>query len=293
VIVTPSPAPPSRLFDRALRESLDGAMSPDRAAAVIGAALTLAELDEIPEEFGAFQHFVQNAMKTTLTAIAGPAASETCVERLSHVLWMASSTLRTMAPTPEELARELDTREDREEPSGLRPVEMTSARLPTPAPSAPPAREPTAPRRSPTLGRISIAQVRPPGVLEVSAPRSLAPVPVLVVSLDQTLARDLEAELGRHRPVTRIGSSAELVKQVTALRAQGFSVLIDAALPSVDLTTFAGLASLLPPGTRVVLWGSDERQKKRLVKVFPQANDWIASNDARTPGKLLTDPDAT
>jgi hypothetical protein len=292
--VTPIPAPPPRLFTRALREALDGALSPDRVDDVVSTSLARAGLDAVPEEFGAFQHFVQGPFTATLRTMAGAGASETCIDRLSHVLWMASSSLRARAPSPAELATAFDPREDREEGSGLRAVDVPTQ----PPPSSPAIRVPSPssleprssePRRSPTIGRISMSQMRAPTVLEVGASRSPARGPVLVVSLDTSLARELEAELAGQRAVIRIGSSAELVRQMTVLRAQGFSVLIDAALPSVDLSTFAGLSSVLPPSTRVVLWGADERQKKRLVTVFPQASEWLASGSAATPGPLLTE----
>jgi hypothetical protein len=39
----------------------------------------------------------------------------------------------------------------------------------------------------------------------------------------------------------------------------------------------------------VVLWGTDERQKRRLAEMFPQALPWIASGMAESPVDLLLD----
>ena len=300
IIVSPIPAPHARLFDRAVREALDGAMSPDRAAAIVAMALLRASLDEIPEELAKLEAFVQGPLRGVLESFAGRETMETCLERLSHVLWMASSTVRAQASSPAELAAAFD-RSEREEPSGLRAVDP-SPLVPKPSSasqsgpsiatsSARTAQDVPAVRRSPTLGRLSMTQVRAGTVLEVSATRAPARGPVLVLSLDSALIKDVERELAGKRTVLRIGSQAELVRGMTTSRAQGFSVVVDAALPSVELSVFASLSSLLPTGTRVVLWGIDARQKKRLCTVFPQANEWIASGEATSVADLLAELD--
>jgi hypothetical protein len=284
-----------RLFERALRESLDGAMSPDRTARIVALALTSAGLMDVPEDLGAFQSFVQGSLKSTLLTHAGPAVTETCIERLSHVLWMASSTVRAAAPTPAELATIFDAPIWDDE-SGLRTVDSPPP-VPPSKPSAPADPiMPVSPRRSPTLGRIATVQVKQPppsqprvSIQEVVGARAPAPArtAVLVISLDAGFVAETDRELRDVRAVVRIASQAELVRAMTAHRDAGYAVVVDAAMPSVEIGTFAGFASLLPPGTRVVLWGTSAKQKQRLVAVFPQAATWIASGDASSIAALL------
>jgi hypothetical protein len=182
---------------------------------------------------------------------------------------MASSTVRERDATPPAAAARAD--ETRDEPSGLRVVEA-------------PTREA---RRSPTLARIAVTRAPSQQVLEVRASRAPSHGPVLVLSLDPALVQQASRELAGVRAVVRVGSQAELVRAMTLHRTRGFCVLVDSALPSVDLPAFAALSSLLPPGTRVVLWGTSERQKNRLVGVFPQVAAWIASGDAASLQPLL------
>lgn len=290
----------SGLFERALREALDGAMSIERANAVIAKALERASLAAVPEDLVAFQQFVQGPLTVALASLAGPDAMETVVERLSHVLWMASSTVRSFVPSPRKLATTFETEAD--ESSGLRAVDgasdlgaMNRAKErptdPAPAPERP-ARRPmssgaqsigrmVAPRPSVTMG----------AVLETRVERTPARGPVLVTSLDAALLAEVEGVLGERRPAAHVRSQADLVRAIGSLRTTGFSVIVDTALPSVELPTFVGLSSLLPPGTRVVLWGLDPRQKKRMAMLYPIANDWIACDDNGSLRELLIDRD--
>ncbi|MFO0687006.1 MAG: hypothetical protein U0234_33385 [Sandaracinus sp.] len=273
---------PGRLFDRALRESLEAGLSIEKANAVIAEALMRASLPDVPEDLDLFARFVRGALTSALLAMTGPATTEACIERISHVLWLASSTIRHVAPTEAELRRTLEIEPDaREEPSGMRSVESpppgwSNQAVPAARISAPEA--PRAPRHAPTLGRMKPvpAPARAPGVVEIPAPRPMGP-PVLVLSLDPTLRMDAAAQLEGARPTIAIMTQAELVRTINAAYTSGFSVLVDASLPSVDLATFVGLAALLPTGTRVVLWGTDERQKTRLARVFPIASGWTAA----------------
>jgi hypothetical protein len=65
------------------------------------------------------------------------------------------------------------------------------------------------------------------------------------------------------------------------------AIVIDTALPSIDVPTVAALASSFPKGTTVVLWGMTEKQKERLVSVFPVSATWIASGAAASPDEIL------
>lgn len=112
------------------------------------------------------------------------------------------------------------------------------------------------------------------------------PTAVLALTLDERLVADLRQSLANHCPVRAIGAATELVG---ALVTSGASVVIviDTALPSIDVPTFAGLAPILPPGTRVVLWGATDRQKQRLVSMFPPAASWVPTNGAPSAGDFI------
>lgn len=329
--MAPVPAPPIGLFAYALRETLEGLTSADRVAKIIATSLERAGLTEIPEDIDTFRRFVHGPLAGTMQKSLQPGATESCLERLGHVLWMASSVVRANAKTPSGVLAPPEPRSD--EPSGLREVDEAARRLRDDAPTMPPpapteptrseasasgrrpvdaawtpaarpmdppsvhARRPMDPpsasasrpmdppsvgggRRSPTLGRIQPIAVRSPSVMEINAAPAAVRGPVLVLSLDASLVKEAEAALTGRREVIRVASRAELVNAIASLRATGFCVLVDTTLPTIELPVFAGLTSLLPPNTRVVLWGGDQRQKKRLVAVFPQASEWIVSGDA-------------
>ena len=136
-----------------------------------------------------------------------------------------------------------------------------------------------------------MTQVKTGGVREVSAAPAVARGPVLVISLDGALVKQVERELAGARRVVHVASQAELLRAMTAARTQGFAVLVDSALPSVELRVFASYAPMMPAATRVVLWGTDARQVKRLCSVFPQASEWIASGEATSTADLLAERD--
>ncbi len=292
-------------------------MSVERANAVHASALARAGLVETPEDLVAFQAFVQGALTSTLAAMCGADATDACIERLSHVLWMASSTVRGVVPTPRRLASSFDpaagsgprVRGDRsapasaraaderdgEAPSGMREVEApgasSNANRPTlpapPAPGVPPASASAQSSGRHAIGRLSVPRV--PAVLETRAERQPVRGAVLVVSLDTELTPEVERAVGDRRPVVHVRSQADLVRAISSLRATGFTVLVDSMLPSVELPTFVGMCSLLPPATRVLLWAADARQKKRLATSYPIANEWIVCGETTTLVELLID----
>ncbi len=269
---------PGRLFDRSLRESLEGTLSVEKTNAVIADALMRAALPDVPEDLDLFTRFVRGALTASLTALTGPATTEACIERISHVLWLASSTIRHAAPTAAELRRTLESEPaPRDDESGLRSVEspppgwsnqaMAAARISATELGR-------TPRSGPTLGRMKPA--RGGSIVEIQAPAPEG-APVLVLSLDPTLRAEAAQQLEGVRPTIAIMTQAELVRTINAAYTSGFAVLVDASLPSIDLATFVRLAGLLPAGTRVVLWGTDERQKARLARVFAAASEWTAA----------------
>lgn len=117
-------------------------------------------------------------------------------------------------------------------------------------------------------------------------PRHDAPSSVLVVTLDTRLVNDLRLELKDHCPVRCIHEPSEIASAVITGGSR-LVVLIDTALPSIGVPTFAGLAPVLPAGTRVILWGASLRQQQRLASMFPIASSWISSNGAPNAGRFI------
>jgi hypothetical protein len=137
---------------------------------------------------------------------------------------------------------------------------------------------PLPPSRGVTLGKMTV-----PKLMRVNA-RPL-PTAVLVISLDPSLMKQTTAEIAGRCNVVKIATPADLARAASS-SGDRIVVIVDTALPSIDLRTFVGLAPILPAGARVVLWGADERQRTRLVAMFPVAASWIASGDSNTPGEL-------
>ena len=99
------------------------------------------------------------------------------------------------------------------------------------------------------------------------------------------------AETGSKCPFEVVAESKEeLMQHVGRLAGSRIAVVLDTGVPSIDLPTFASVASALPSRTHVVLWGTDERQKRRVVDMFPQARAWVASGSAESPIELLGEP---
>jgi len=125
------------------------------------------------------------------------------------------------------------------------------------------------------------ASSKPPTARSTSAPSS-----VVLVTLDAAWVAQLRLELAPHCPVRPVAAAVDLV---AALAAGGdrLVVLIDTALPSIDVATFAGLAAVLPATARVVLWGATSKQHARLAAMFPLARAWVASEDAAHAGRFV------
>jgi hypothetical protein len=176
-----------------------------------------------------------------------------------------------------------------------RPTSATIGRMRVPTQAMPAVvdeiRAPGIDRRSPSIPPPHPLPETPTPVRSISSTPPSAqggPTTVLVVTLDQQLVSSLRQELARHCPVRAIQAPTELAGAVVTA-GQRLVVLIDTALPSIDVPTFAGLAPILPAGARVVLWGASPRQQQRLVTMFPVAASWISSPAGISAGRFLLD----
>ncbi len=245
-------------------------------------ALSSAGVTAVPEDLDAFRRFTEGPLRAAAERQLHVSEVEQIFGLIGHVLWMATSDVQSR--------RELD---DADDASGMRAVEPVPVRVPAPDASSISGAIPKS-RPSVTLGRVTRAVEPPRGIVEIgpdddahdsSSRRRRLRVDILVLSLDPLLVTETSEGLaGRGRAIA-IGSAADLARHVTAAAetAAQLVIVIDSALPSIDVRTFAGLSAILPPGTRVVLWGVDDRQKQRLSVMFPVANGWIASGSAASP----------
>jgi hypothetical protein len=280
-----APLRPLGPFARAAREALEGAAPHERARAALLDALAQASLVTVPEDLEGFRAFVLGALDLTVRRMLGVAAAELVRDRLAHVLWMA-----TTSPSPRRASGA-----DEDDASGEHRVESTgrarssgiSPRIPSDAAMQ-------------AVREVHEAKTQPPPAPPApsrgSAPRPVpraavtqsvaAPLAVLVVTLDASLAQSMRSTLGGRAHVTVITCVADLARATAAARAR-VSVVVDVALSSIDMPTFASLTTALPVGSRVVLWGTNERQKARLAASFPNARDWIASPGIEPAAEVL------
>ncbi len=308
----PSRQQPSGPLTRCIREALESAVSPAGANNILAEALKRASLRAVPEDTEAFRVFCEGPFRTVALSAMGEDAQEV-FERLGHVLRTATNDPSALVP-PSERKSGTHVAPGREAPSIASAAESGSslrrpelrAGSPAPAGRTAPIVSPTAP----TIGAMPAVRVSPPGDPSPSAAARFAPLPptptpvrslhptrdgaprraptaVLVVTMDAGLIRSVESELAAYCRVKLIGSVADLAA-AGASAGERCVVVIDTAMPSIDVPKFVGLMAMLPREARVVLWGVAPRQQQRLATLFPQAANWIASGTSElTLGRFV------
>jgi hypothetical protein len=299
-------------FTRSVREALESVCAPLRAQQVLAAALTTAGRTTVPEDASPFAAFVQGPLRAAVTDSLGEPSYDVVSERLSHVLLMASSQVLAREPSAPERDDESRVRVtslpapgklpapgrpsvtvdddygfailDRPRPGAgahargrtTVPPQASSDRAVTSRP-APPATVPPA-----TVPPTTV----PPTTLSPESARPVAaPVRILLASLDPLLLSETQARFEGRGEVRLVGTRAELFGGLA--RPGRAAIVVDTALPSIDVPTLASAAASFPPGTLVVLWGMSDRQKLRLVSVFPVSEGWLASGAAASPVDML------
>jgi hypothetical protein len=306
-------------FARSVREALESVLSQSAGQLLIVEALRVGALERIPEEVGGFRVFCEGPFRRVVRANVAQASVEQIFERVAHVLWMATSDVTVM-----ETARAWSQPgpNDRDGESGVRNVEVgmlgaaatataSEPRQRDSEPDVPSAHEAgplpsrgSHPTPSATLGRMRAVSRASSAVAssEISSPmrdprsesfelpahvaHAVLPSAVLVVSLDTQLVAQIRQGLSQHAPVRAIGAASELVGSLLT-SGDRLVVLIDTALPSIAVPTFAGLIPVLPASTRVVLWGANKRHLLRLNALYPDTARWTVSENAEDPVALL------
>lgn len=261
--MTPVRVPLEGPFSRSVREALESVASPEVVKRMIAMALVAARRGAIPEDAPPFAAFVDGPLRSVVVQMLGHAEYEAVAERLAHVLQMATSQIRQRPETTAPAAPPPYDGWDEDSRVRISSPSSGSLRLDPDDPSTP-----IAPRAKPSAA---------------------APATVLLLTLDPLLVADTEARLAARSRVLRVHVTSDLLGTLAA-GPRPIAVVVDAALPSIDVPTVASLASAFPEGTTVVLWGMSDRQKERLVAMFPIARGWIAGGTAASPADLLAPP---
>ncbi len=318
---TPVPVVPLGPLQRALLEALETVAAREPVRALLRAALDRAGIRAIPEDASAFQSFVAGALTITLAERLGEGAAEMVSEQVLHVVRLVAPAMRRQATGTEDDVDELSGERSVEAPSaGARASGAGPARPRPEVHRAPLPRSPASSQLSPLEAPVLFPPRSPPhesgtkrkAGAPLAGTRASSPTPpagtiaqeqagpasgaravaaeVLVVTLDPRLVREVETRLSGRSRVSAVVTLAELMQHVGRLAGSRIAVVLDTGVPSIDLPTFASVASALPSRTHVVLWGTDERQKRRVVDMFPQARAWVASGSAESPIELLGEP---
>ncbi|MDQ3037752.1 MAG: hypothetical protein M3Y87_35490 [Myxococcota bacterium] len=258
--MTPVRVPLEGPFSRSVREALESVASPEVVERIVAMALVAARRTTIPEDAPPFSRFVDGPLRDVVVQTLGVPEYEVIAERLGHVLQMATSQVRPReAPRP--IAPPVLDDDSWDEDSRVRFSD-----------------------KRPGSSRLVLELDDPGYVLE--RPRATTtPSTVLLLTLDPLLVADTESRLSAR--VLRIHVTGDLLAAL-ASAPRPIALVVDAALPSIDVPTVAALSSAFPEGTVVVLWGMSERQKERLATMFPIAHGWIAGGTAASPADLLT-----
>jgi len=261
-----------------VREALAAVLSTAAVRETVDESLASAGLGRIPEDAAAFRRFCEAHLRPAAQRRLPAGSQEIFFDRLAHLVWTATQDLTALAevrgwayaaPLPDES-------------SGVRPRDDPRYRS-----TAPPPRrsEPPSPSsRSRPVSTLPPAPRRPasrPGL-----PKQSPPSEVLVISCDEVLVSTLRQELGGLCPVRGVLSRFELERSlITAGSAP--VVLIDAFLPSIELSVFATFAGSMPQQVRVVAWRLGPERHRELSGRFPGAAGWRLETGNGSPAAAL------
>lgn len=275
-----NPTPRPGLMARAIREALESVMSPDASDGLLKAALRSAGLDVIPEEGEQVYDFVENHLRVKVEEGVSLNAAGVIVDELGRITHMAQMQVRAKKAASEPPAEDRPTPVNpissypniEVNPKNLTPVvgDFKSS-LPAPSISYRPA--PSAP--SPPLPRpISRPTMQAPG-------RGM-PI-VLIASHDEAIADRMDAALDGNASVQRMDGLEALMDALAAALSLQPILVLDCRSPSVQALTVANIASELPQGTAVLLWGASKAIEAEVAKVNPLVSEWIRCGAEATP----------
>lgn len=289
-------------------------MPPQVARALLDRALRATSLRDVPEDPVAYRSFLEVTLAAELERVLDATEIAQILDRLGHVVWtvtrdasaldlasrwstghlpstgrhrrvgattVTTSDMEAVSDRDALAQRDAFSKKDTIRPPGSNPPVRASSSVPAPAP------------RVTSQSGVSVRPpLRPPAVPGIEPQRKTTvrfaapPSALIVVSLDPSLAQRLEDATGGRCPLRLVTSPAELARAATR-NGDRLVVLVDTLLPAIDLATFVGLAPILPRGSRVVLWGLDEAQRRRFTAEHPAAASWSGSAALRDDDSLL------
>lgn len=242
-------------FARSVREALENVASGEVVDEILDTALAAAGRATVPEDAPRFVPFYEGPLRAQVMLKLGSPALEIVDERLSHMMRMAMSQVMPRCGRVEPSAPPLLSSPSDElwEPSDEFWEEDSAIR--------------------PSLPREESGSAAPSTGL------------VLMLTLDPTLIADAQQCLGATRVATVTSIHDLLARMVDG--SGPAALVIDGALPSIDVPTVASLGGAIPATAKVIVWGMSERQKERLITLFPVAKNWIASGSAASLADLV------
>lgn len=112
---------------------------------------------------------------------------------------------------------------------------------------------------------------------------SVAPVHVLVATLDEGRLRKLTAALGERATVELVEDVVALFDAIQRPPAGDLVIVVDCCDPSVQAATLATIAGDLPPRSLVLLWGAHEGVLDETRTLVGDAAQWLACGSEAGP----------
>jgi len=221
-----------------VREALHAVATPTVAARILHRALHMAKAHEIPGGGAPLQRFVERHLGAATLFVLGEDAAEEVVESLRPLVQRIPS----VVPRASEPARLS---------GGMTPAGGKRRMRITPASG------------NPTPHRASTR--RPLGPIRA----------VLVASLDGDRIETLERDLAGKAHVAMIQDVVALLDALQVERDAPPCIVVDCLDPSVQPATLATVASEMPPGTTVVLWGATDEQDREARIFIDDTADWV------------------
>lgn len=263
-----------------MREALGAVVSTAAVRKTLDDALASAGLDRVPEEVDAFRRFCEAHLRPAVQLRLPAGSQEIFFDRLAHLVWTATQDLGALAevrawayvaPLPDES-------------SGVRPRD--DPRYRSTAPPPPLVDLQRAPRSSRTHSASTLPATSRSPASRPRPPKPLPPSEVLVVSCDEVLVTTLRQDLLGLCPVRGVLSRLELERALCTAGAAPV-LLLDAFLPSIELSQFAAFAAWLPSEVRVVAWRLGPERHRELVARVPGAAGWRLETGVGSPAQAL------
>lgn len=255
------------LVSRTVREALGTLVSPQVAGQLIGRALAVAGLEQVPETGRAVADWIGGALRREIESTVGDDAAELVAAQLAPIVARAATGSQPQIeasgrhpvpiPTPPSSHR---TAFGSDKPTGVvnAPQQLRAGELLNTA------RIQLSPRELATLRAQEdggyTARPHSPEQLAVSMPRRR----VLTASSARDAVDALQRYLGDAAQVEQVLDLVGLLDALEEPNVVEPIVLLDCQRPTVHATSIAAIGEDLPRGTTIMLWGASESTWREL-----------------------------